>query len=617
MDANWVSLKLILATALFLSSSASVLNVTTPEVEVGKTANVSLECFDPYHARDISDIIIIRILKWDHDEWNSVAELQRGEDAEVRQNSKDVFVEGRIGSVAESFLRLTFPVATNNTIGQYRCDFISFTFQENVMWQKSQPVFVTRKRILTVQMLREIVEENQKEGFQQLHSQRQDLIENITATAEVLEAGLESQLKNQLQVLRHTVEGNKNKSDNQRQNILEKIKTSVKDLEAGFERKLKSQIQVLSHALEKNENECKKQKQSILEKMATIVEDVESKLKSQIQGLNYTFEEKKKEDLQQRQIVEKVQTSLEDNKREYLQQKQDILENVTATVEALERKLNTTTNSQQRVLRLTFEEKKKEDLQQRQIVEKVQTSLEDNMRECLQQKQDILENMTATVEALERRLNTMVSQLRPQSCADVEGLGVRPVVFLNNGLRVVCDTVTDNGGWIVIQRRASADVDFYRGWTEYKNGFGNLDGNFWFGLEKIHQLTKKERYQLRIDMKFKGKDYFATYDSFSLSGETENYKIQISRFSGNVDNVMAFHNGRMFSTKDRDNDGHSKICASEKHGAWWYSSSACHRVNLNGAWGSTEYDKGLNWGDVTGWKDSVTFSEMKIRPLAE
>ncbi|XP_005099875.1 angiopoietin-related protein 7 isoform X2 [Aplysia californica] len=553
MDANWVSLKLILATALFLSSSASVLNVTTPEVEVGKTANVSLECFDPYHARDISDIIIIRILKWDHDEWNSVAELQRGEDAEVRQNSKDVFVEGRIGSVAESFLRLTFPVATNNTIGQYRCDFISFTFQENVMWQKSQPVFVTRKRILTVQMLREIVEENQKEGFQQLHSQRQDLIENITATAEVLEAGLESQLKNQLQVLRHTVEGNKNKSDNQRQNILEKIKTSVKDLEAGFERKLKSQIQVLSHALEKNENECKKQKQSILEKMATIVEDVESKLKSQIQGLNYTFEEKKKEDLQQRQIVEKVQTSLEDNKREYLQQKQDILENVTATVEALERKLNTTTNSQQ----------------------------------------------------------------RPQSCADVEGLGVRPVVFLNNGLRVVCDTVTDNGGWIVIQRRASADVDFYRGWTEYKNGFGNLDGNFWFGLEKIHQLTKKERYQLRIDMKFKGKDYFATYDSFSLSGETENYKIQISRFSGNVDNVMAFHNGRMFSTKDRDNDGHSKICASEKHGAWWYSSSACHRVNLNGAWGSTEYDKGLNWGDVTGWKDSVTFSEMKIRPLAE
>ena len=49
-----------------------------------------------------------------------------------------------------------------------------------------------------------------------------------------------------------------------------------------------------------------------------------------------------------------------------------------------------------------------------------------------------------------------------------------------------CDLVIDHGGWIVIQRRTSGDVDFYRGWKEHKNGFGDLSGDFWFGNDRIH-----------------------------------------------------------------------------------------------------------------------------------
>jgi len=49
-------------------------------------------------------------------------------------------------------------------------------------------------------------------------------------------------------------------------------------------------------------------------------------------------------------------------------------------------------------------------------------------------------------------------------------------------------------GWTVIQRREDGTVDFYRNWEEYKNGFGNQNGEFWLGNEQIYQITNQGKY---------------------------------------------------------------------------------------------------------------------------
>ena len=50
-----------------------------------------------------------------------------------------------------------------------------------------------------------------------------------------------------------------------------------------------------------------------------------------------------------------------------------------------------------------------------------------------------------------------------------------------------CDMTTDGGGWIVIQRnKDNSSVNFNKKWINYEEGFGDLNTEFWYGLELIH-----------------------------------------------------------------------------------------------------------------------------------
>ncbi|XP_078349175.1 ryncolin-1-like [Oculina patagonica] len=179
---------------------------------------------------------------------------------------------------------------------------------------------------------------------------------------------------------------------------------------------------------------------------------------------------------------------------------------------------------------------------------------------------------------------------------------------------VFCDQKTAGGGWTVFQKRRDGSVDFFRAWDDYKRGFGNLNGEFWLGLDKIHRLTVSSSNKLRVDLEdIHGKTAFAEYSSFSVASERAKYQLNLGSYSGTAGDSLPYHRGAQFSTKDRDNDEASGSCSLARKGAWWYK--ACAHSNLNGLYLNGKIDsKGMWWHHWKNSNESAKKSEMKIRP---
>ena len=113
-------------------------------------------------------------------------------------------------------------------------------------------------------------------------------------------------------------------------------------------------------------------------------------------------------------------------------------------------------------------------------------------------------------------------------------------------MQVLCDMNTDGGGWTVFQRRLDGSIDFYRGWESYKEGFGDLNGEFWLGNDNLHRLTAIANVTMRAYLKdFDGDIRYAEYTTFKVADESDNYRLLIGEYRGTAgDSTTASHSLR-------------------------------------------------------------------------
>jgi len=130
---------------------------------------------------------------------------------------------------------------------------------------------------------------------------------------------------------------------------------------------------------------------------------------------------------------------------------------------------------------------------------------------------------------------------------------------------------------LLVQQRVHGSLStfFNRSWAEFKVGFNASNGNYWLGNDMLHQLTKDNNYKLRVEFQLtSGLWHWAEYTRFIVHSEAANYMLVVGGFSGSAGDALSYHDRRLFSTWDRENDDQTGgNCGVQ--GGFWYQ-ECCH-----------------------------------------
>ncbi|XP_063929730.1 angiopoietin-related protein 1-like [Zophobas morio] len=213
----------------------------------------------------------------------------------------------------------------------------------------------------------------------------------------------------------------------------------------------------------------------------------------------------------------------------------------------------------------------------------------------------------------------------PRDCREVQKRGyntsgifrIQPMLSLQSFL-VWCDLSTREGGWTYVVNRFDGSQNFYLNWTDYKQGFGNLSGEYWLGLDHLYELTNSKRTELLFELvDWDLKKVYALYDDFQIGNEFEMYRVKtLGKYTGDAGNSFYPHQNANFSTADNE---HSETCAAYFEAGWWYVD--CHagcvtckyQRDLDEARTHRPFS-GIKWNSFHGFNYSLKEARMLIRP---
>ncbi|KAF6107438.1 angiopoietin like 3 [Phyllostomus discolor] len=197
--------------------------------------------------------------------------------------------------------------------------------------------------------------------------------------------------------------------------------------------------------------------------------------------------------------------------------------------------------------------------------------------------------------------------------------GIYPIRPSNSQVFTVYCDVKSGNSWTLIQHRIDGSQNFNETWKNYRYGFGQLDGEFWLGLEKIYSIVKQSNYILRIELEdWKDTKHYIEY-SFHLGNHETNYKLRLIEIKGNVPNILPENKDLVFSTWDHKAQGHV-LCPESYSGGWWWH-DVCEENNLNGKYNKPrakakpERRRGICWKSQNGRLYSIKSTKMLIRPI--
>lgn len=215
---------------------------------------------------------------------------------------------------------------------------------------------------------------------------------------------------------------------------------------------------------------------------------------------------------------------------------------------------------------------------------------QDYVKHYLQEVNQMLGQSKKGQERLEDMLDTLLVKLEPlvnhhksfgRSCADADSKafpkrsGIYDILiprYSAQPFKIYCDAETLGGNWLTIMRREDGSVEFNRNWTDYKYGFGDIDREFFLGMDKIHALTQDQPQELLVMLEDnEGIVAYETYDAFGIGSESEQYKLHtLGSASGDAGDSLTYSRGMGLTTADRDNDNSDVNCAVFFSNPWWH-----------------------------------------------
>nr|KAG5688315.1 hypothetical protein BaRGS_009947 [Batillaria attramentaria] len=150
--------------------------------------------------------------------------------------------------------------------------------------------------------------------------------------------------------------------------------------------------------------------------------------------------------------------------------------------------------------------------------------------------------------------------------------------------RVKCEM---QWGRTLIMDRWDNTVDFYRGWAEYKAGFGDVAADHWLGLQQIRALTISRSYEAIFEVHLRVGNWFQqNYRNIQLTDELQNFALSFNgtdSYATPVGDSLSYVNGKPFSTYDADHDDDATVnCAERHHSGWWFGGANCTECNPTG-----------------------------------